>query len=126
MNLPPSQLDVLANDLPSAAPRAAQMWPPAPAALAAAGTGSQPAVRRGLVSQPAGQRGSGEHTQHERCHAADAQNGGRAPPKHWLSTLVAWNWPARPASGSNRAASRARASAASAQPEFSAALGGEK
>ena len=91
------------------------MWPPTPAALAAAGTGSQPAVRRGLVSQPAGQRGSGEHTQHERCHAADAQNGGRAPPKHWLSTLVAWNWPARPASGSNRAASTARASAASAQ-----------
>jgi hypothetical protein len=35
------------NDLPSAAPRAAQMWPPT---LAAAGTGSQPAVRRGLVS----------------------------------------------------------------------------
>ena len=134
MNPPPSQLDVLSDAWPrrlTCSPMICQAQPHAQPrcgrprrqrwqqlALAA----SPQSGAASSVSQPAGQRGSGEHTQHERCHAADAQNGGRAPPKHWLSTLVAWNWPARPASGSNRAASRARASAASAQPRKSGAL----
>ena len=64
----------------------------AAAALAAAGTDWQPA--RSRQARPASYWAtswaplSGEHPQHVRRHAADAQMSGRTPPQHCLSTGV--------------------------------------